>query len=326
MAASEVIQELIRAHMAGDEDRFRTIALQLAATEARAGHRLVAGRIRDIVSGAVGDRQPATGPTPIARPSRDLRNVLAVSYPKERLGDIVLVEPSALVLSRVLREHRSSEQLKEWGLSPRRKLLFFGPPGCGKTLAAAVLAGELGLPLLRVRVETLFSRFLGETAALLTEIFDEMRRVRGIYLFDEFDAIGRQRADVNDIGEAKRIVSTFLQLLDNDESDSLVVAATNEVDALDAALFRRFDDVAPFPLPDRKALIELLRLRTTGHKFSRVQIDGLAELAEGLSAADVTRAVQDALKSMVLDERRRLTSDDVAAPIREMLHRGQPSS
>jgi SpoVK/Ycf46/Vps4 family AAA+-type ATPase len=309
MAASEVVQELIRSHVNGDEDRFRTIALQLAATEARLGHRLVAGRIRDLLESGAVSRPPAA--TPLARPPADLRALLDTDYPKVSMRDIVLDPSAEESLTRVLTEQRSRSALAEWGLEPRRKILLYGPPGCGKTLTAQVLAGELGMPLVRVRVEVLFSRFLGETALLLTEVFAEMQRVRGVFLFDEFDAIGRHRGDVNDVGEAKRVVSTFLQLLDADQSDSLVVAATNEVSHLDAALFRRFDDVIHFGPPSQEAIAALLRLRTSGTGISRDALAPLAMQANGLSFAEVASSVEDAMKGMVLAGRKRLTPDDL---------------
>jgi SpoVK/Ycf46/Vps4 family AAA+-type ATPase len=322
MAASEMIQELIRAHVAGDSDRFRTIALQLAASEARAGHRKAAGRIRDLVEEERERARPVQeSPTPIVRPPRDLRGVLATSYPKERLRDIVLAAEPERALTRVLREHRSGARLGEWGLLPRRKLLFYGPPGCGKTLAASVLAGELGLPLSRIRVETLFSRYLGETSALLGDVFQEMERVRGVYLFDEFDAIARQRGEMQDVGEAKRVVSTFLQLLDSDVTNSLVIAATNLTKQLDYAIFRRFDDVAEFPLPNDEQRRKLLTMKTASTGFPSGEIAKFAKQGEGLSFADLTRAVQDALKSMVLDGRKRLRPADLAASLAEIRSR-----
>jgi len=324
MAASEMIQELIRAHVAGDSERFRTISLQLAASEARAGHRIVAGRIRGLIEEDRATKRPskaALEPTPIARPARDLRGVLATSYPKERLSDIVLAAEPERVMHRVLVEHRSRSRLQKWGLDARRKMLFYGPPGCGKTLAAAVIAGELGLPLMRVRVETLFSRYLGETGALLADIFVEMERVRGVYLFDEFDAIARQRGTAHDVGEAKRVVSTFLQLLDSDPSDSMIIAATNLTDQIDRAIFRRFDDVADFPLPTKTQIEALLRLRSAGKALSQTAIPRLAAMAEGLSFADVSRAVEESVKVMVLEGRRRLRPSDVEQAIAEVVAR-----
>lgn len=313
MAASELIQELIKAHVDRNDQRFKTVALQLAAREARVGHRLVAGRIRDILdeAGVAATDAQVPAPTPIARTTDDLRSVLAVSYPREKLDDIVLEGALADVLPRLLEEHRSRDALADFGLSPRRRLLLHGAPGCGKTLSAAVLAGELGLPLLRVRIETLFSRYLGQTATMLTAIFDEMQRVRGVFLFDEFDALGRTRFSGSDIGEASRVVSTFLQLVDADESGSLIVAATNGVQEVDFATFRRFDDVVAVPLPSHEALVRLLRLRVSGHKIAGSTLDAVARKLDGLSFAEADRVVTEARKTMVLTGRKRLTGKNL---------------
>jgi len=157
MATSEMLQELIRAHVSGDADRFRQIALQVAAREARVGHRVVAGKIRDLVE----RDEPVLPPTPIVRAPRDLRNILAVSYPEIALDRVVLEGEAAVVIDRLLAEHHGRSRLAEWGLQPRRRLLFHGPPGTGKTMTASAVAAELSLPLFRVRVETLFSRYSG---------------------------------------------------------------------------------------------------------------------------------------------------------------------
>lgn len=312
MASAELIQELIRAHVDRNDQRFKTVALQLAAREARAGHRLVAGQIRDLLDQAgVAQQSQPPGPTPITQTSDDLKSVLAVSYPRDKLGDIVLEGDLVDALPRLLQEHRSRETLEKFGLQPRRLLLLHGPPGCGKTLTASVLAGELGLPLLRVRIETLFSRYLGQTATMLTSIFEEMQRVRGVFLFDEFDALGRARFSSSDVGEASRVVSTFLQLVDADDSGSLIVAATNGMGEVDSATFRRFDDVVEVPLPSRDALIRLLRLRTSGNKIVASTVEAVAGDLEGLSFAEADRVVTEARKTMVLAGRRRLARADL---------------
>ena len=317
MATSEMLQELIRAHVSGDADRFRQIALQVAAREARVGHRVVAGKIRDLVE----LEEPVLPPTPIVRAPRDLRNILAVSYPEVALDRVVLEGEAAVVIDRLLAEHHGRARLAEWGLRPRRRLLFHGPPGTGKTMTASAVAAELSLPLFRVRVETLFSRYMGETAALLTDVFDQATAQRGVYLFDEFDAIAKQRGDTQDVGEARRIVSTFLQLLDTDESESLIIAATNTREVLDQALLRRFDDVALFDLPGEEAREHLLGLLTASHGLTQPSRRVLAREAEGLSHAEITRAVTDAVKAVVLSGRRRLRKADVSLTLAEMVER-----
>jgi SpoVK/Ycf46/Vps4 family AAA+-type ATPase len=316
MATAEMIQELIRAHVTGDADRFRQVAMQVASREARSGHRLAAGKIRDLLDQP--RIEPSSEPTPIMRPSRDLQGILSASFPDLSLGEIILEGDAEHAIARVLAEQLQSGKLNEWGLTPRRRLLLHGPPGCGKTLAASVLAGELSLPLFRVRVETLFSRYMGDTAVLLSEVFTQAGEKRGVYLFDEFDAIGKHRSDDNDIGEARRIVSTFLQLLDADESNSIIIAATNERGVIDAALFRRFDDVVPFELPGQPSLRSLLHLRTASYGFKSKAIDELARKAQGLSYSDVTVAVVNAVKDMVLDGRSELRPADVGASIDEL--------
>ena len=203
-------------------------------------------------------RRGASPPVPIGRPRGELANLLEASYPKARLGEMILNDMLANQIQRVIQEQRHSGRIVEHGLSPRRKLLLTGPPGTGKTMTASVLAGELGLPLFQVRLDGLITKFMGETAAKLRQIFDATNRTRGIYFFDEFDAIGSQRGIPNDVGEIRRVLNSFLQMIEQDRSHSLVVAATNHPTILDSALFRRFDDILHYELPDEAQVIRLL--------------------------------------------------------------------
>ena len=171
MASAEHLKALLRSHLEGDNDRFISIAMQVAAHEARLGHGKLATDLRDIIDQAK-KRRGAGSPVPIGRPRGELANLLEASYPKARLGDMILGETLADRINRVIREQRHAGRILEHGLSPRRKLLLVGPPGTGKTLTASVLAGELGLPLLQVRLDGLITRFMGETAAKLRQIFD----------------------------------------------------------------------------------------------------------------------------------------------------------
>ncbi|MBK6672984.1 MAG: ATP-binding protein [Proteobacteria bacterium] len=210
-------------------------------------------------------------------------------------------------------------------MSPRRRLLFHGAPGCGKTLAAAVLAGEMGLPLMTVRFDALFSRFLGATAVQLRAIFAEMPRRPGVYLFDEFDSVAKARGDSQDVGEMNRVVTAFLQLVDSDMSGSIIVAATNHIELLDRAVFRRFDVILPFDKPTREQIVDLLQLRLSTVGLSAEVASGLAADVEGWSFADVARACDDAVRTMALDDRKEISERDVVLALEELKLRNIPA-
>lgn len=234
MPKGDQLKRLILSHVASDDARFYRTVLQVAADEARRGHGKLAQELRDLVEEARtrGLALPAGAkrPIPIAQPRGELGELLTASYPDSKLDDMVLPDELRTGLERVLRENRNSEKLREHGLRPRRKLLLVGAPGTGKTMTARVLAGELHLPLYVVRFETLITKYMGETAAKLKLVFNAMAQVRAVFLFDEFDAIGAQRALPNDTGEIRRILNSFLQFIENDDSESVLVAATNHAE------------------------------------------------------------------------------------------------
>ena len=223
----------------------------------------------------------------------------------------------ACQLKRVIREQRQAEQLLSHGLSPRRKLLLVGPPGTGKTLTAGMLAGELGLPLLQVRLDGLITKYMGETAAKLRQVFDATDRTRGVYFFDEFDAIGSQRGLGNDVGEVRRILNSFLQMIEQDESHSLIVAATNHPEILDQALFRRFDDILHYGLPDETQIAALLKARLGRKARKGVAWKRLAAKANGLSYAEIVRACDEALKEAVIDQKESIGESGIRRAIEE---------
>jgi SpoVK/Ycf46/Vps4 family AAA+-type ATPase len=220
-------------------------------------------------------------------------------------------------LSRIIKEHRQSAKIRSHGLVPKRKLLLVGPPGTGKTMTASVLAGELGMPLFQVRLDGLISKFMGETASKLRLIFQAVAEQRGIYFFDEFDAIASQRGMMNDVGEIRRVLNSFLQFIEQDESNSLIVAATNHPEILDYAVFRRFDDVIEYGLPTKSQIIDTLKTRLSVLEVKTLNWAKLADEAAGLSFADLTRAADDATKDAIIHDRRLLTDIDVLAPIAE---------
>ena len=317
MASAEQLKALLRSHLEGDNDRFISVAMQVAAHEARLGHGRLATDLRDIIDQAK-SRRGAGSPVPIGRPRGELANLLEASYPKTRLGDMILGETLADRINRVIREQRHAGRILDHGLSPRRKILLVGPPGTGKTLTASVLAGELGIPLLQVRLDGLITRFMGETAAKLRQIFDATGQTRGVYFFDEFDSIGSERGITNDVGEIRRVLNSFLQMIEQDNSHSIVMAATNHPGILDRALFRRFDDILHFELPDESQIAKLLKMRLTKATSQSMAWRDLASRALGLSYADVARATNDVLKEALVGERRQVREEEIRVAIEEL--------
>ena len=316
MANAEQLKALLKSHMEGDDDHFFSVAMQVAAHEARLGHGKLAKEMRTMIDEAKG-RRGVDSLVPIGRPSGELANLLEASYPKTRLSDMVLDDALAEQIKRVIREQRHAGRIVEHGLSPRRKLLLTGPPGTGKTLTASMLAGELGLPLFQVRLDGLITKYMGETAAKLRQIFDATSRTRGIYFFDEFDAIGSQRGLTNDVGEIRRVLNSFLQMIEQDRSHSLVVAATNHPGILDPALFRRFDDILHYDLPDMSQIAKLLKTRLAGNAIKETHWANLTKLAMGLSYAEVTRAANEALKDALIHDRARVRIEDIRTMLSE---------
>ena len=316
MASAEQIKALLKSHIDGEDDRFFSVAMQVAAHEAKLGHGKFAEEMRAMIDDAKG-RRGAGSPVQIGRPRGEFANLLEASWLKARLGEMILNETLSGQTRRVIREQRHAGRIVEHGLSPRRKLLLTGPPGTGKTMTASVLAGELGLPLFLVRLDGLITKYMGETAAKLRQIFDATSRTRGVYFFDEFDAIGSQRGIPNDVGEIRRVLNSFLQMIEQDRSHSLVVAATNHPAILDSALFRRFDDILHYELPDAAQVVRLLRARLSGTVAKGVRWQRLADLAVGLSYAEITRASNEALKDALIHQRPRVRETDIRTMLAE---------
>ena len=283
----------------------------MAAHEAKLGHGKLAEELRDMIDSAKarlghdgsGKLVPIGSAT---KPRGELANLLSVTYPANRLSDMVLDEKASHQLHRIIKEQRLLARIKEHGLSPRRKLLLVGPPGTGKTMTASALAGELGIPLFLVRLDSLITKFMGETAAKLRQVFDAIADLRGVYFFDEFDAIGSQRSMGNDVGEIRRVLNSFLQMIEHDHSNSLIIAATNHPEVLDYALFRRFDDVVEYHLPTSNQALDLIRSRLSSFVPKPFKRDGLAEQAQGLSYAEISRAVDASIKEAIMHDEPRV--------------------
>jgi len=220
-------------------------------------------------------------------------------------------------LGRVLREQRQQDKLRSHGLRPRNKMLLLGPPGSGKTMTASALAGEMSLPLFTILLDGVITKFMGETSAKLRLVFDAINRTRGVYLFDEFDAIGGRRSSANDVGEIRRVLNSFLQFLEQDDSRSILVAATNHPEMLDPALFRRFDDVIEYSLPTPIEVEAVFRNKLALFDTEQVAWGKVVKAAQGLSHSEVTLACHDAAKESILHENEHMTTDALLRALAE---------
>ena len=184
-------------------------------------------------------------------------------------------------------------------------------------MTASALAGELHLPLFTIVLDGLITKFMGETAAKLRLVFDAMQVTRGVYFFDEFDAIVARRGERQDVGEIRRVLNSFLQFLERDESHGLIVSATNHPELLDKALFRRFDDVIEYSFPDVGLAEVLLRTRLDRFDTRGLVWSEAAQNAVDLSQAEIVRAADDAAKSTLLRNGKRITSETLLEALME---------
>lgn len=320
MATNDQLKALVKSHADGDDPQFYAVAMQVAAKAARAGQSKFAQELRDLVNdlrkrSESGARVASI--VPVVQPKGELGSLLNVSYPDALLGDLVLPAPLVTRIREVLLEQRQREALAKHGLRPARRLLLTGPPGTGKTSTARVIAGELKLPLFAIRLDTILTKFMGETAAKLRLVFDALAETRGVYLFDEVDALGGERSAQNDVGEIRRVLNSFLQFLEEDTSESIIIAATNHPQLLDNALFRRFDTTMDFALPDDAGVEAVIKNRLAAFHIGNLSWPKIVPAARGLSHAEITTAAENAAKRTVLDGRTRVRTDELVAALKE---------
>jgi SpoVK/Ycf46/Vps4 family AAA+-type ATPase len=323
MAEGRLLRQLVRAGAQGNGGTFRQVAEEVIRDERAKNHHLLANDLERILYGEASSPQTAARPVvDVPKDGERGLELLTLRTPVRGLADVVLSPENHAILEEVLLQQSRRDVLASHGLRPIQRLLLYGPSGCGKTSAAEVIATELGLELVTVRFDAVVSSFLGETSANLRKVFDFLAAGRYVGLFDEFDAIGKEREDSADHGELRRVVNAFLQLLDSYRGQSLLVAATNHEQLLDRALWRRFDEVLLLDRPSRAQLVALfsVKLRGVRHELP-IESEHFLEKFEGLSHADVERVIIRAIKAMVLKGREFLTTDLVEAARRREAYR-----
>jgi SpoVK/Ycf46/Vps4 family AAA+-type ATPase len=324
---ADILRRVVRAIADGSQSDLDRLAGKIVESERKTGHMKLAAELDAILKQPKPKRQPSTTIAPdFERTLKDLPlsrrhgETLATLIPNEHL-EHHMVLPGAVEqrFARIEAEYAARDRLRIFGLKPRKTVLLYGPPGCGKSLGAKRLAWNTGLPLMKVRFDVLISSFFGESAQNLHSIFSAAKEKPCVLLLDECDFIARSRTNSKDIGEVSRIVNSLLQLMEEYDAPGLLVATTNLESALDPALFRRFDDVFAIPLPGPTEIAKLLKLTLSTVRFEDpIHWDLLVSKLNGSSAAMVVKAAQDAAKAVVLAGGKVLTHDMLVQAIDEL--------
>lgn len=320
--AGRELKQLFRAYREGDELSFRRAAQEIIAEEEAKNHLALARDLRRIMVGGIDTplADMVTLPTPPTDREGEWQ-LAELRRPERSFADLVLSDVAMGRLTAIAAEVSKWDLLDLHGLPRRQRLLFYGPPGCGKTSAAEALASELGWPLVIVRIDAVVSSYLGETASNLRRIFQYAASGSWIVLFDEFDALGKARDDPNEHGEIKRVVTAFLQMLDGFRGSSLLIAATNHEMLLDSALWRRFDEVIEFRRPSVHEIRKLLRHRLRAARHEGLQIEKAATRLRGLPHSAVEKVAWDARRAALLAGLDAVDDEQLQNAINDVLER-----
>ncbi len=325
MARADLIKRLFECYQNRDDAGFRAAAEEIVAEERKKHHPVLANELQRILANGARTMEQVHGHNRVFDPvpmDGDRRTpLLTIRTPDRYFNDLVLRPDVRETLERIMTEVRGWDVLEANGLAPTRRLLFCGPSGCGKTVTAEALSAELGLPMLYVRFDSVVSSLLGETAANLRKVFDYASRGQWVVFFDEFDAIGRSRDDATEHGEIKRVVNSFLQLLDGFDGRSMVIAATNFAQVLDPAIWRRFDEVLRFDLPTREFLAAIVAQRLQPLRGRKKQIDHIVDALDGATFADAERVCLDIRKRCALEGTRSVRQSDIESAIDRFQYR-----
>lgn len=322
---AELYKRLFRAIFSEDIPSLKKIAGTIIQEERRLGHNVLADALEKISitekpkQVLFDTRKKETGLSALPKSKRT--NSQLVSYiPREQLKHhMVLPDNVEERLLSVEKEYAAKERLEKYNLKPKKKILLYGPPGCGKTLSAERIAWNLGLPLLKVRFDSLLSSYFGESASNLRMVFDYCKTEPVVLLLDECDFIAKSRTMTQDVGEVPRIVNMLLTLLDEYNAPGLVLATTNLKVSLDEALFRRFDDVIEMPMPGKEERKRLLNMTLSAIPVSPdVDMDRVAEQLDGYSAANVVLVAQRAAKIGVLAGYKKVCKDHFSKALEEI--------
>lgn len=319
MTTSDLVKKMFLSFHEKNNDAFYNAAREYIEHEKRKKHTIVAKELEKalyISNSSSGSNKRFKNALPIPRDTEKGFPLLEIQHFDISMDSLLICQETKQQLEQALREFKDADVLATYNLQNKKKILLCGRPGTGKTFSARIVSSVLQIPLVYVRFDSIISSYLGETASNLRKVFDFIENGTWIVLFDEFDIIGKNRDDSHEHGEIKRVVNNFLQMLDNIKGDSLILAATNHQYMLDPAIWRRFDDVIYYELPDehiRKALFDLYMRPIK--KDPGIDLPKAVHLTQGLSPADIKMITEEAMKLSILDSRPCLSQNDIETAI-----------
>ena len=306
MVTATQIKALLNSVKNQDKEHFCDIALQIATKEESNGHIKISNEIKEIIKDIKNISSENSFKKQVVNfvePTGELKSILEAEYSSIKLNDLILNNSLKKRLDRIIIEQNSIAKLREFNLLPRSKILLAGLPGTGKTLTAKAIAGTLRLPIFTIQLDKLITKYMGETSVKLRLIFDHIKKYRGVYFFDEFDAIGSSRSLDNDVGEIRRVLNTLLQFIEQSSSDSIIIAATNHIDLLDKALFRRFDDILEYILPEEDLIEKVFKINLHTLDVAKINWKDITKNSLGLSFDDIVKICNDIKKKILLDNK-----------------------
>jgi len=317
MARADLLKKLFSSYRQDDKELFYTIALEIIEDERKKNHGILADDLKMILNGSLQTKKTNIMSSSTPRDKDKDIPLVEIIYPEKYFSDLIVSKDRIEQLDRIVNEFSNWDVLVSNGVFPIRRALFYGPPGCGKTLAAQALAGEIGIPMLYVRFDALISSYLGETASNIRKVFDYAKNDSWLIFFDEFDAIGRSRNDATEHGEIKRVVNAFLQQIDNYKGRSLIIAATNFEDSLDYAIWRRFDETIRFDMPTNEEKMKLFELKIGRFKGPSHLLKQYMNELEHFSHSDIEKLAQMIMKQCILEGRKIYTKNDLEFAVKK---------
>lgn len=325
MTNSELIKKLFLSFNNDDSDAFIQAAREYIEQEKRKKHTIVAKELEKALyqtGRTANSERRFKQSAPIPRDTEKGFPLLEIQHFDLDFDNLILSHQTIDQLERIVREFKDADVLATYNLSYKKKVLLCGPPGTGKTFSTQIVSSLLNIPLIYIRFDAIISSYLGETAGNLRKVFDFIENGTWIVLFDEFDIIGKNRDDPHEHGEIKRVVNNFLQMLDNFKGDSILFAATNHHNMLDSAIWRRFDAVIEYQIPDEATRQQLFeRYLRPIKRDKKINLNTVAKATQGLSPADIEKITIEAMKTAIIDARNNLSIADLDAAIEQFMQR-----